>query len=254
VWIAIGPVSRDNGLTLFLDAFGRELGHVSAGHSASIAYHENPGKPTYFDLEAGDAIVFRGEHVHSTVLNHTHTTRHVISFRITDTKPRYNNRHYHHYLHSALAGGPLNMLAEVPANLSWRWVSTRLEWIAEKLKLRKVLSMPKGWKKKGIPGDGNSSFELSTMPVDSLKPVTDKVCVARIGQYKVVAFDRRCPHDGGDFAVGTIRDGKVVCPWHSLPFDPNTGKGPCQSLNKLRRYETRIEDDTATICFDKEIR
>jgi len=254
VWIAIGPVSNDNGLTIYQDAFKRDLDHVSAGYSASVAYHENPGEPTYFDLEAGDALVFSGEHVHSTVLNHTQTTRHVISFRILDKKPRYLNRHYHHYLHSALAGGPLDVFAEIPANLSWRWLTTRLEWVAEKLKLREAPSMPENWKMQGITGDGQRSFKLSTLPVGSLKPVTDKLCVARIGENKVIAFNRRCPHDGGDFAVGTIHDGKVVCPWHSLPFDANTGESPCRSLKKLHFYETRIEDDTVTIFFDLEKR
>jgi nitrite reductase/ring-hydroxylating ferredoxin subunit len=254
VWIAIGPVSKENGLTLFQDAFKREVDYVSAGSSASIAYHENPGKPTCFDLEAGDALVFHGEHLHSTVLNHSQTTRHVISFRITEQKPRYNNRHYHHYLHSALAGGPLDMLAELPANLSWRWVGTRLEWIAEKLKLRKAPSMPGDWKKQGIPGENKRSFKLSTLPKDSLKAVTDKICLARIGEDRIVAFSRRCPHDGGDFAVGTIRDGHVVCPWHNLPFDPDTGESPCKSLKKLCFYETRIEGDTVIVNFDREVR
>jgi nitrite reductase/ring-hydroxylating ferredoxin subunit len=252
VWIAIGPVSRDNGLTIFQSVFKRKLDHVTAGHSASVAYHENPGEPTYFDLEAGDALVFHGEHVHSTVLNHTQTTRHVISFRMMDKRPRFNGRHYHHYLHSALAGGPLKVLAEVPANLSWRWVSTRLLWIAEKLRLRQVPSLPKNWKKGGIAGDGRRSFELSTLAVGSLRPVTDKVCVARIGEDHVIAFNRRCPHDGGDFAVGTIREGKVVCPWHSLPFDPATGESPCRSLNKLHFHETRIEAGKVTVFIDND--
>ena len=247
VWAAIGPIPRGNGLAIFPSVFGRDLGHAVAGYSGSLAYYENPGKPVLFDLEAGDALLFDGEHVHATVLNQLDTTRHVISFRLAASKPTYRGRHYHHYLHSALAGGPFSFLAEVPANLSWRWLTTRLAWIAEKAGLMKPPAMPQNWKLAGMEADGKTSFALSSLDVDALRPVTPEICVARIGQEKVVAFNRRCPHEGGDFAAGSILDGKIVCPWHCLAFDPDTGESACRSLRKLRFYPVRIENDTVSI-------
>lgn len=248
VWIAVGPIPRGNGLTIFPQAYGRNLDHVASG---SIAYHENPGKPIFFDLEPGDAILFHGEHLHATVLNHIQTTRHVISFRIVDGKPNYLGRHYHHYLQSTLASGPLAMFAEFPANLSWGWLTTRLRFLAEKLHMVDPPTTPRDWKKSMIPADGKNSFPLSTLPINSLKAVNDYICVARVAEDKVIAFNRRCPHDGADFAVGTVSDGKVICPWHSLPFDVETGESPCQSLRKLRFYDAFVDNDNVTIKIDK---
>ena len=244
IWIAVGPIPSGNGLTIFPDVYGNKCDRVASG---SIAYHENPGVPVNFDLGPGDALLFDGEHLHATVLNHIEATRHVISFRVTKGKPNYPNGHYHHYLHSSLAGGPLKVFAEIPANLSWGWFRTRLRWVAEKLRIVEPPTTPKGWKTRAIPGDGNRTFQLSTLPTNSLKPIDNKICVARIGEDKVIAFDRRCPHDGADFAVGTVRDGNIVCPWHNLPFNSATGESPCKSLHRLRFYETSIKNDTVTI-------
>ena len=247
VWAAIGPIPRGNGLTIFPDVFRKNLERMPNG---SLGFRENPGEPAYSDLEPGDALLFDGEHLHATVLNHVDTTRHVISFRIIDQKPHYPNGHYHHYLHSTLAGGPLKMFAEVPANLSWGWFRTRLRWVAEKLKLVDPPSMPKDWKLRPIPGDNRNTFAMQSMPANSIKAVNDKVCVARIGEEKVIAFRRRCPHDGADFALGTVHNGNIVCPWHTLPFNSETGESPCKALNKLRFYDTEISGDTVTVRLD----
>jgi nitrite reductase/ring-hydroxylating ferredoxin subunit len=244
VWIALGPIPSGNGLTIYPDVFGRELTRMPNG---SVGYQENPGEPTYTDLEPGDAILFDGEQLHSTVLNHLDTTRHVISFRIIDTKPNYPNGHYHHYLHSGLAGGPLNAFAEIPANLSWGWFSTRLRWVAEKTGLRSRPTMPRDWKKHAVAGDNLSTFKLPTMPINTIKAVNDSVCVARIGDDKVVAFQRRCPHDGADFSLGTVHEGQIVCPWHTLPFSSETGQSPCKALRALRFFKTEVSEDIVTI-------
>lgn len=254
VWIAIAPIPRGNGLTIFPESFDKSFKHYTAGYRGTLAFDENPGEPIYIDLDAGDAILFDGEHVHSTVLNHIDTTRHVISFRIIDRKPRYRGRHYHHYLHSSLANGPLKALAELPANLSMRWLTTRLGFVAEKLGLMAPPKIPGDYKQEITPGDGNTTFPLSSLEKNSLKPLNEKLCVARIGDDKVVAFTRRCPHEGADFAMGSIHENHIVCPWHNLPFDPETGASPCKSLNKLHFFETEIQDGTVRVLLDKPIR
>ena len=248
VWIALGPIPRGNGLSIFPEVFGKDLKRMSNG---SVGYQENPGKPTYADLEPGDAILFDGEHLHATVLNHVDTTRHVISFRIIDRKPNYPNGHYHHYLRSDIAGSPFKMFAEVPANLSWGWLRTRLRWVAEKIKLVDPPKMPKDWKRYAVPGDNQTSFKISSLQSNSIKAVNDRVCVARIGDDKVVAFRRRCPHDGADFAMGTVHEGNIVCPWHTLPFNSDTGESPCKALSALRFYDTEMKEDTVTIRLER---
>lgn len=251
VWAAVGPIVEGNGLTLFPDAFTNDIAHVGA----SIAFDENPGKPLNFDLGPGDAILFHGDHLHSSVLNRTDETRHVISFRIVTAKPNFPHGHYHHYAHSMLAGGPLDKLAEVPTSMAWSYFETRLGWAAKKL----GLSNPEGLRQntnharsQGKTLGGSRTFLLSSLPADSVQAITDEVCIARIGNDRLVAFGRKCPHEGGDLALGTVTDGEITCPWHNLRFDPKTGASACKVLKSVRRYEVHLEGDKVTVDLDIE--
>lgn len=248
VWIAVGPVPEGNGITIFPDAFTRDLAHLPSG---GLAQHEHPGVPVNFDLAAGDVILFQGDHLHASVLNRTSATRHAVSFRVVVEKPRYLDKHYHHYAYSFLAGGPLDPLAEVPANLTWGWLKTRLGFAAERLGLAGRTARPvhravrseKRW------GD-ERTIDLSRLPANSVQPVSDDVCVARFGDDTVVAVGRRCPHEGADLAMGYVRDGEIVCPWHDLRFDPESGASACRSLTPLRRFPTRVTDGTVTVDLE----
>jgi len=246
VWAAVGPITEGNGLIIFPDAFSSDVAHVGA----SIAFDENPGEPLNFDLEPGDTILFHGDHLHSSVLNRTDETRHAISFRIVTEKPHFPHGHYHHYAHSSLARGPLNPLAEIPANVAWSYFETRLGWMAQKFGLsnpekpRQNTSHAASHK---IMLGGKRIFSLSSLPEDSVQAITDEVCVARIGKDQLVAYARKCPHDGSDLALGTVTNGEITCPWHNLRFDPKTGASACKSLNKVRLYDVRIEGDRVTV-------
>lgn len=41
---------------------------------------------------------------------------------------------------------------------------------------------------------------------------------------KVFVLDNYCPHAGGNLAGGFIRDGCVLCPWHSWAFRLDNGQ------------------------------
>ena len=249
VWAAVGPVEEGNGLTLFPDAFKRDIARTGP----SIAFDEDPGEPLTLALEPGDAILFQGDHLHASVLNRTEATRHVISFRIVTEKPHFPERHYHHYLYSRFAKGPLAPLAEVPASLSWSYFETRLDWLARKLRLKQSPPPRKSSDHEVTvqpPLGGERSFALSAMGEDSLRAITDEVCVARIGKDRLVAFDRQCPHGGGDLALGRVIDGEITCPWHNLRFDPKSGASACQTLKKVRLYPVKIEGDKVTVTLE----
>ena len=250
VWSAVGPIPEGNGLTIFPEAFTRDVARVGA----SIAFDENPGDPLNFNLEPGDTIVFHGEHVHSSVLNRTDGTRHAVSFRIVNEKPHFPNSHYHQYVHSSLAGGPFNALAGAPANMAWSYVETRLGGAAKKLGIKKDEAPRQNTSHAGAdkkPLGGTRSFNLSQLDENSLHAITDDICVARIGKDKLAAFDRKCPHGGGDLALGTVIDGEITCPWHNLRFDPKTGASACQTLKKVRMYDINVEGDTVTVKLDE---
>jgi nitrite reductase/ring-hydroxylating ferredoxin subunit len=251
IWIAVGPIPEGNGLALYPKAFGTDLRHLASG---SIAYDEAPGEPTTFDLQPGDAIIFQGDQLHCSVLNRTDRTRHAVSFRVVTERPHYPNGHYHRYALSSMAGGALDPLAELPANLAWSWLRTRLDWATDKLAPMKPAEPdPALDERSGTRLGCRESLDLASVPLGALHPLTDDICLARLGEDQVVAFDRRCPHGGADLAKGTISSGEIVCPWHNLRFDPVSGASACESLRRLRRYETRVRDGRVTVSIDEPI-
>lgn len=78
-------------------------------------------------------------------------------------------------------------------------------------------------------------IDTSGLPLDSIRAVSDDVCVIRTVA-GVFATARTCPHAGGDLANGYVRDGKLRCAWHNLPYDLSTGRQPCASLPDLPVY------------------
>ena len=80
--------------------------------------------------------------------------------------------------------------------------------------------------------------DLSDLAVGEVRGVTPSVCVVRT-ERGVFALPRQCPHEGADLAYGLVREGRLRCPWHNLPIDPETGAQPCASLATVpvRRLE-----------------
>ena len=250
VWIAVGPVLTGNGLSIFPAVYGSDIEHSDTGE---IARDARIGAPVNFDLAPGDMLIFHGQQIHASELNQTDMTRHVVSFRLTLDKPDFPHGHYHHYVHSALQGGALHALAEIPANLSWSYVDTRIRWAGRKL----AALLGNGIRVRGSLADSESrvagaqeselSLDATSLAVGSLVPVSARVCIARLEDGSVVAFDRRCPHEGGDLALGSIRDGRIVCPLHNLALDPSSGESSCKAIRRLRLYPTRVDADRVTI-------
>jgi nitrite reductase/ring-hydroxylating ferredoxin subunit len=98
-------------------------------------------------------------------------------------------------------------------------------------------------------------LDLSDLAVGEVRGVSPSVCVVRT-ERGVFALPRRCPHEGADLAYGLVRDGRLRCPWHNLPIDPETGAQPCASLGTIAarrlespdgtRYELPAEDPGST--------
>ncbi|MGQ0734657.1 MAG: phytanoyl-CoA dioxygenase family protein, partial [Acidobacteriota bacterium] len=113
IWIAVGPVRHGNSLTVFTQDYETRF----AFKDGYILNGQRLHKPLSFDLAPGDAVLFLSHHLHGSEVNRTDRTRYVVSYRVTFGKPHYPHGHYHHYLHSGLAGGPLRQLAHIPQNL-----------------------------------------------------------------------------------------------------------------------------------------
>lgn len=247
VWIAVGPVLHGNGLTVFSrdyhTHYSFERGYITSGK-----LH----KPLSFELEPGDVILFHSNHLHGSELNRTDETRYVISFRIAFGKPYYPHGHYHHYLHAGLAGGPFAWFAEVPQNLQWSFFRYQWQRIRNKLTGKAPMSgHDKDLVADESPEKVQGPIEIADFPVGDIRALSKTVCVARLGNDEFAAVSRHCPHAGGDLTGGWIDDGKIVCPLHSMTFDPETGASPCSALKPLRRYSCRIQNGKVSVNLNE---
>jgi nitrite reductase/ring-hydroxylating ferredoxin subunit len=221
VWIAIGRVQRGNGLTVYRKEYD---GHQRYTGMGNIARDERLSEPLTFELEPGDFVLFHTDQLHGSALNYTDETRFVISYRITFDRPHFPNGHYHSYSHSGLANGPLRRVAKLPALLQPSYVRSFGERVMKKLRPSKPKRIDLAPANTGDPRG---------MRIGEIRPTDSKTCMARLSEDKFVTFDRRCPHQGADLAMGYVAEGRIVCPWHNLPFDPATGQSPCRSLRPL---------------------
>jgi len=247
VWIAVGPVRRGNGLTIFTEAYDKELPHTKKGE---ITREVNPGKATNFEMAPGDALLFHGDQLHGSELNWTDETRHVVSFRLTLERPRFRDRQYHHYAHSGFRRGLLSPFAEVPASLTWNYLSTRLRFLAEKLSgADSEADEPATPTRAPAGADDVVEIAAAQIPVGALHPVSERVCATRLEDGRVLAFARSCPHQGADLVQGYVADATLVCPWHNLSFDLASGESPCKALRALRQYPVTLDGDRVRISL-----
>lgn len=250
VWIAVGPVRRGNGISVYPKRYRTDVRHTESG---AIALDENPGRPINFELAPGDAVIFHGDQLHASELNRTDETRHVLSFRLTMDKPHFPNGHYHHYVYSSLAGGWGARFAELPANLALSYLATRLNWVRQALKSllpkSRTVCEQLPQERDLLPNTSGTtpSMAISDLEVGSLYPISSKVCLARISCDHIVAFARLCPHEGADLSLGTLQDGQLICPWHNLRFDLRDGKSQCTGLMDLRMYKLTEKEGILTL-------
>ncbi len=267
IWIAIGPVKTGNGLSLYPQVYGKRLPCTKDGVIMRDQYF---GPALNFELKPGDALVFHGEHLHSSELNSTGTTRHVVSFRITLEKPKFLNQSCHNYLYSGSSGGLMEGLVQLPAAKMFRSLVRLLQSRLNTKFLtlgrqsspsqqgsetnsdvpmfqNTLVDFPKTIQAKSAEDKTKLIFDSSELTIGEIRPLSPEVCVARPEKHRVVAFSRYCPHEGADLAAGYLRDGCIACPWHNLPFDLENGASPCQSLRQLPVFDCLQRGDEVEV-------
>ncbi|MDB4973029.1 MAG: ferredoxin subunit of nitrite reductase and ring-hydroxylating dioxygenase [Myxococcaceae bacterium] len=243
IWVAIGPVEVGNGMVVYPDAYRGQVARARDG--CQIDAQSQPGVPTRFRMEPGDAFVFHGDHLHASSLNYTEQTRHVISFRLTLGRPRFAGVHLHNYAYSPLAlalarplGRRLRWLSLIPAKLTPGYVRTQLGRVGEKLTRARA---PRASREVASPArDGLTTLRAaehgSALPLEpgQLRALDSQTCIARLTDGSLVTFSRRCTHEGADLSLGHLDGDRVRCPWHGVPFELRSGRSPCSSLRPLR--------------------
>lgn len=249
-WIAMGRVQEGNGLSIFHEHYEEEF---EFGEDGNLLPGSPPLRaPLNVGMEPGDSLVFHANHLHASELNRTNETRFVISFRMAFHKPSFPEGHHHEYVHSGwVAGGRFRRaFAAVPAYMQTSYAADRFRRAAKKVKA--IFGKARGPTGQAVaerePEEatlatkGEVAIPLDDLPVGSVRPIARDACIVRITKDRFMACSRRCPHEGADLSCGFVRDERLVCPWHNLTFDPDTGASPCQELPPLRILPSRIDD------------
>lgn len=249
VWMALGSVKVGNGLTVYPQVYGKRLPCTKDG---KILRNQYFGRSLSFELEPGDAIIFQGEHLHGSEINSTDATRYVASMRMTLEKPKFLGRspYKEDYIYAEYQDGLGAKFNQSLANTS-RLLAKRVKSFLNKGKTISYIispsemqvfddtsaAFPQPFPLKDVEQELENKeklvFDSSELEIGTIKPLSEKLCIARLDEQEVVVFSRRCPHEGADLAAGYLRDGCVVCPWHNLPFSLESGASPCKSLPQL---------------------
>jgi nitrite reductase/ring-hydroxylating ferredoxin subunit len=235
LWGAIGPVTRGNGMSLYPDVYARRL---IRDQKKKLVHTQQFGRRVNFELAPGDVLVFHGNHLHASELNRTRSTRFVVSFRLTLTRPRVQSPSNHKYLWSGVNGGLVGRAVGLGEK-----VIRNAEAILNPAPSETLDVLPAA-ADATVRTDGDTLvLPAAAVPAGRLVPLPKGLCAARVDG-RVVTFLRTCPHAAADLAMGSIEGVELSCPEHNLSFDLKTGKSPCSSLASLRFFETeQVGDD-----------
>ena len=189
VWLALSDVTPLNGMML--------VPH-STDYLPKFADNEIvPGCDTYPErqyltqMSTGDALLFRAELMHGSILNQTENTRFAFSMRCTVEEPDFHRDFMYNYVRITPTFSNLTRL-KVAARSSFEPAS-RDESFADFGPQERPL--------REISREENGELIVNT-------PEGEKT------------FCARCPHQGVPLRDGRLENGRIVCSQHQLRVDP----------------------------------
>ena len=219
LWIAVGPVHAGNGLSIYPERYGRPLDFIP---NVGVTRSQAVGEPVNFELRSGDVVVFHADHLHASELNRTDRTRHVVSFRVRASRSAFALRSTDRF-RSFHPSRPIFARVVDPA-------SRRISRILQRARRRIAAPVPSPSEK----ATAANASAVGQPAAGTVLAISEELCSVRFPDGTLRMFSRRCPHQGADLALGYLRDGTIVCPWHNLRFDLVTGRSPCETVPPLR--------------------
>jgi nitrite reductase/ring-hydroxylating ferredoxin subunit len=248
IWIAMGRVVPGNGISLYTETYDKPLNYE---RHLGVARDQPVGRPVNFTLCPGDALVFHAEHLHATEVNRTEHTRSVLSLRIALADPNLSSRNPRRYrkVHPRM---PISFLALQPR---FRHIQRRLSGFVyqteatnhERNSSGSAEQTARETRFSDTPGLNNSSIAVSELNVEQPRAVSKDLCLVKLRDGEVRVLNRRCPHEGADLALGYLEGRQIVCPWHNLRFNLDTGESPCRRVGKIRVLPCEIRNGRAIL-------
>lgn len=244
-WVALNDIDRTNGMLVYLDVWGRNL---EKGDEI-VADDYLLGRPHWVKMKAGDALIFHSNHLHSSQLNYSGTTRAVLTNRVCIEQPIYPDfnrpQAYYHsrafpvvddfsglFAAPGFVGDPNAILspeAPAPALLA----KTEAQIASSKAAGNDLLYRPV---------EETQDEARRRLSEGDIIALDDKTCITRING-EDFEFPRRCPHEAADLAKGFVEDGKIVCPFHGASLCPVSGQ--CDGIASMKFRSKKVTQSVA---------
>ncbi len=189
VWLALSDVTPLNGMML--------VPH-STGYQPKFANNEIvPGCDTYPEkqyltqMNSGDALLFRAELMHGSILNQTDKTRFAFSMRCTVEQPDFHRDFMYNYVRIAPSFSNLTTV-KLAAKSSFEPAS-RDEFFTD--------------------------FGPQERPLREIAREEGDTLIVQTPDGEK-SFCARCPHQGVPLRDGRLENGKIVCAQHQLRVEP----------------------------------
>lgn len=186
VWVALTPANDQNGMSILLNSLDYHPCHDSQGQEIMPNVRTYPSQHYVTDLQPGDAVMFRAELLHGSIINQHSDTRVALSMRCSVEKPEFHRNYRYNYI--GIERGKFNNLTN------------------EK-------SFAKHW---FIPESSQTSFAPAETKATSIQPayVDEKRIELRCGD-QIKVYPRYCPHAGADLLNGELNaEEHLLCPSH----------------------------------------
>lgn len=186
VWIALTEANDQNGMSILLNSLDYHPCHDAQGQEIMPHVRTYPSQHYVTDLQPGDAVMFRAELLHGSIINQDSHTRVALSMRCSVEKPQFHRNHRYNYI--GLEKGRFNNLT-IEKSFAKHWF---------------------------IPESTQTSFAPAEAKGTSIRPdyVDEKRIELRDGDQTKV-YPRYCPHAGADMLHGELNaDGHLLCPSH----------------------------------------
>lgn len=241
LWLSVGRSRPDNGMTIYPELFGRAI--RPRGNEVSPDQYYGRGIDT--DLARGDAWIFAGDHLHTSVLNHGIETRVCVSYRFTFDRPRVPEGEYERFVSSrwyqtgleAATTSANALLARARLRLA-----RRLQTVLAVLRPRVDAPLQPACPEPLTPGrEQDLVLDLTSRALapGQVRPLHAGAIAWRGASGRVHAGVRRCPHQGADLAAAEVCGERVLCPWHRLSLGEQEPSDPEAPRMRLLRSEER---------------
>ncbi len=98
------------------------------------------------------------------------------------------------------------------------------------------------------------THEFQKPPLIRLIPeIRDELVLSFTPEGRAQARSSVCPHAGGSFAYHS-RSRQLVCEWHKLRFDLDSGKCQDNFAMCLPEYVCKVSDDTLHVLIPRKLR